>query len=152
MQLLTYTDYALRILLHLGNNGDGPVSAPSIAAAHGISVDHIAKAAKALTRQGLLHSTRGVGGGVQLAVPARDIVIGRVVRRFEAERGPVECLRGGGSLCVIEPTCRLKHAFHRAEQAFYAELDGLTLADLLADGPPANPAPRLKSKRRRKAA
>jgi Rrf2 family nitric oxide-sensitive transcriptional repressor len=135
VQLLTYTDYALRVLLYVGSHADAPVASASIATAYGISVDHVAKAAKALTRHGLLRATRGVGGGVQLAKPARAIRLGHVVRLFEQERGPVECMRSGGARCAIERACRLRGAFQRAEEAFYRELDAYSLADLVSNGP-----------------
>jgi Rrf2 family transcriptional regulator, nitric oxide-sensitive transcriptional repressor len=135
VQLLVYTDYALRVLLYVGAHEDAPVPASEIAGAYGISLDHVAKAAKALTRHGWLRATRGIGGGVQLAKPASEIRIGAVVRLFEQGRGPVECLREGGSPCKIEPACRLRRAFERAEQAFYRELDACSLADLLQNRP-----------------
>jgi Rrf2 family nitric oxide-sensitive transcriptional repressor len=130
VQLLLYTDYALRVLIYVGTHPEAPVPAPAIAAAYGISVDHVAKAAKALTRHGLLRATRGVRGGVELAKSARDIRLGDVVRLFETARGPVECMRAEGAPCRIEPGCRLRRVFQRAEAAFYRELDGCTLEDL----------------------
>lgn len=136
MQLLLYTDYALRVLLYAGAHPGVPVSTPVIARAYGISNDHVAKAAKALTRHGILRATRGAGGGVQLARPPAEIGVGAVVRLFEQNRGPVVCLRDQGDRdCVIEPACVLRRAFERAEAAFYRELDGYTLADLLDNRP-----------------
>lgn len=135
MQLLMLTDYALRVLLHLGAHAGGPVATSTIARAYGISVDHVAKAAKVLTREGLLRATRGVGGGVQLAKAPREIRLGDVVRMFEVERGPVACMREGGERCRIERACLLRGAFQNAEAAFYRELDAYSLADLLDNGP-----------------
>jgi len=135
VQLLLYTDYALRVLIYVGTHPDAPVGAPTIADVYGISVDHVAKAAKALTRHGLLRATRGVRGGVQLAKEARDIRVGDVVRLFETDRGPVECLRAGGAPCKIEPGCRLRRVFQRAEAAFYRELDACSLEDLFQNRP-----------------
>jgi Rrf2 family nitric oxide-sensitive transcriptional repressor len=136
VQLLVYTDYALRILLHAGAHHPGPpVSAAEIAAAHGISVDHVAKAAKALTRQGWLRATRGAGGGVQLARAPREIRIGEVVRLFESGRGPVACLQSDGDPCRVRPACRLRGLFERAQAAFFRELDGETLEDMLEARP-----------------
>lgn len=135
MHLMTLTDYALRVLLYVGAHDERPVAASAIADAYGISVDHVAKAAKALTRHRLLRGTRGVGGGVQLARPAREIRVGHVVRLFEEGRGPVECMREGSSSCAIERACRLRGAFQRAEDAFYRELDAHTLEDLIANRP-----------------
>jgi Rrf2 family nitric oxide-sensitive transcriptional repressor len=131
MQLLLYTDYALRILIFLGVHPDGPVPAGVIARAYGISGDHVAKAAKALTRLGLLRATRGARGGVRLARPPAEIRLAEVVRSFEAGRAPVACLREGEDPCPIEPACRLKTVLRRAQQAFYRELEGHTLAELV---------------------
>jgi Rrf2 family nitric oxide-sensitive transcriptional repressor len=134
MQLLRYTDYALRALLYVGAHPGRPVPAATIAAAYGISVDHVSKATKALTRARLLSARRGGGGGVELARPASEIQIGAVVRLFERGRGSVECLREGGT-CRITPACRLRDAFMRAEEAFLAELDRYTLAEMLDNAP-----------------
>jgi Rrf2 family nitric oxide-sensitive transcriptional repressor len=136
MQLLRYTDYALRALIYLGAHPEETVSSATIAQAYGISEDHVAKATKALTRAGLLRATRGPGGGVALAVPPSKIRIGEVVRAFEAGRGVVACLGDQAPACRIAPACRLKGAMHRAQEAFFAELDRHTLADLVAEAPP----------------
>jgi Rrf2 family nitric oxide-sensitive transcriptional repressor len=135
VQLLVYTDYALRVLIYAATHPGDPVPASAIADAYGISADHVAKAAKALTRHGLLRATRGVGGGVQLARAPNEIRVGEVVRLFESGRGAVACLQSGGPPCKIEPACRLRRAFERAEAAFHRELDEVTLADLTAGGP-----------------
>jgi Rrf2 family nitric oxide-sensitive transcriptional repressor len=149
VQLLLYTDYALRVLIYAATHPGDPVAAAAIAGAYGISPDHVAKAAKALTRHGFLRSSRGVGGGVQLGRPAREITVGKVVRLFETGRGAVACLQADGAPCKIEPACRLRRAFERAEAAFYRELDAVTLEDvvqgrsaivqLLASRTPARP-------------
>jgi Rrf2 family nitric oxide-sensitive transcriptional repressor len=138
VQLLVYTDYALRVLLYLGARPGTPTPASEIARAYAISTDHVSKAAKTLTRHGLLRSARGAGGGVQLARDPAEIRVGDVVRLFEGERGPVSCLRAHarGDACAIEPACKLREALRRAQAAFYRELDAHTLADLLEDRQP----------------
>ncbi len=130
MRFLLSTDYALRVLLYVGAHPGGPVPTSTIAAAYGVSVDHVAKTAKALTREGLLRATRGAGGGLELAIAPDGIRVGDVVRMFEPGQGVVDCLRGGAP-CRIERGCRLRNVLARAEAAFYRELDGWTLADLL---------------------
>lgn len=132
MQVLTYTDYALRVLIYVGTHSEAPAPASAIARAYQISPDHVAKAAKALTRSGVLRAARGAGGGLTLARPAAEIRIGEIVRAFERGRGPVECFREGAPTCQIVSGCRLRGVFARAAEAFYEELDRHTLADLLA--------------------
>jgi Rrf2 family nitric oxide-sensitive transcriptional repressor len=135
MQVLRYTDYALRALIYVAVHPDTPVSAATIAGAYRISVDHVAKATKALTRAGLLRATRGAAGGVELARPAAKIRLGAVVRLFEQGRGAVECLRDTAASCKIETSCRLRGVFVQAEAAFLAELDRHTLADIVENRP-----------------
>lgn len=135
MQLTLYTDYALRVLIYVGSHPGEPISASRIAEAYAISGDHVAKAAKNLTRAGLLRATRGAHGGVELAQAACDIRVGQVVRLFEGDRGLLECLSHTPASCKIAPACRLKRALKRAEDAFFFELDQVTLADVLENRP-----------------
>lgn len=135
MQLLMYSDYALRALIYIASHPDEPIPASRIARAYDISPDHVAKATKMLTREGWLRARRGAGGGVELARPAADISIGAIVRLFEGEQGLVDCLSPKPTTCRIAPVCRLKRALQRAERAFYEELDRCTLADLIDNRP-----------------
>ncbi len=135
MQLRMYTDYALRVLVYAGTHPSRPVSAFAIAQAYGISTDHVAKASKALTREQLLHATRGARGGVQLARPASEIQIGTVVRLFEGNREVVDCDGATAQPCRIAASCRLRGMFAEAEEAFYAVLDRYTLADVVQNRP-----------------
>lgn len=145
MQLRMYTDYALRALIYVGAHDGSPVPASAIAAAYGISVNHVAKATKALTRAGLLRATRGVAGGVELNRPASEIVIGHVVRMMEGEEELVACVAPGAS-CKISSACQLRRSLATARDAFFESLDGTTLADLLPNRPQLvrllRPAPR----------
>jgi Rrf2 family nitric oxide-sensitive transcriptional repressor len=135
MQVLKYTDYALRVLMYLGASPEAPIPAAQVAAAYGISPDHVAKAAKGLVQLGVVKGARGAGGGLMLALPPEQIRIGAVVRRFEARRGPVECFRTEPPECRIASGCLLRGAFERAAEAFYRELDRHSLADLLQNRP-----------------
>lgn len=130
-----YTDYALRALVYVGTQPAGPVPAATIARAYGISADHVAKATKALTREGFLRATRGNGGGVELAKPASAIRIGAVVRIFENDEHLVDCHGEVSTPCRIAPSCALRRAFEKAQDAFFAELDRYTLADVLQSRP-----------------
>ncbi len=135
MQLTLYTDYALRTLIYVASHPGEPISSARIAEAFEISPDHVAKAAKSLTRAGYLRAKRGAHGGVELAQAACDIRIGEVARLFEGPAGVLECIRTPPGNCKISPACRLKRVLKRAEEAFFAELDQVTLADMLENRP-----------------
>ena len=71
----------------------------------------------------------GRGGGLRLALPPGEIVVGAVVRQTEDDLALVECF--GGGACAITAPCRLRRVLGEALAAFLAVLDRYTLADLL---------------------
>jgi Rrf2 family nitric oxide-sensitive transcriptional repressor len=66
-----------------------------------------------------------------LAAEPERIRLGWLVRQLEADQPLVECFRADGGACTLHPGCRLRGMFGRAQDAFYASLDGHTLADCL---------------------
>lgn len=126
MRLTRYTDYALRVLMYAGTRGDRVSTIAEIASAYGISRDHLMKVVQELGRAGYLRNVRGRFGGILLAKPANEIIVGEVVRHAEADFELVEC-----SACVIAPACGLTGALREALDAFMKVLDSYTLDDLL---------------------
>ncbi|WP_132251781.1 Rrf2 family transcriptional regulator [Methylobacterium segetis] len=130
MRLTRYTDYALRTLIYVGLHEPRQSSIAEIARAYGISENHLTKVVHQLGRLGLIRTIRGRGGGLRLARPPAEIVVGAVVRQTEDDLALVECFAGGA--CTITAPCRLRRALGEALAAFLAVLDRYTLADLLA--------------------
>lgn len=131
MRLTVHTDYALRVLIYLAIRPDERVPTASIAEAYQISLHHLHKVVRALGDLGVVKLQRGGGGGVELARSPDDISVGEVVRALDDEDGLVECFRAETDACAISPACALKGALRRAEEAFYAELDAVTLAAIV---------------------
>ena len=129
MRLTRYTDYALRTLIYVGLHEPRQSSIAEIARAYGISESHLTKVVHQLGRLGLIHTTRGRGGGLRLAKRPAEIVVGAVVRQTEEDLALVECFASGA--CAITAPCRLRRALSEALAAFLGVLDGYTLADLL---------------------
>ncbi|HUY03204.1 MAG TPA: Rrf2 family transcriptional regulator [Rhodocyclaceae bacterium] len=131
MRLTTFSDYTLRVLMYLAIDPEQLATIPAIAAAYGISENHLMKVVHQLARAGVLESTRGKGGGIRLARPPEEIHLGQVVRMSEGTAPIVECLGEGESACCIAPACRLSGVLVRAFNALYDVLDEYTLADLV---------------------
>jgi Rrf2 family nitric oxide-sensitive transcriptional repressor len=130
MKLTTFTDYSLRVLIYLAVDTSRGATIAQIAAAFGISENHLVKVIHFLGRQGWINTVRGKGGGIQLAVPPEQINVGSVVRDTEGAALPAECFSEDGGRCIITGCCRLKGVLGGAIKAFYDELDRHTLADL----------------------
>jgi Rrf2 family nitric oxide-sensitive transcriptional repressor len=136
MRLSEYTDYTLRVLMYCAAHPQALVTIGELAEHHRLSKNHLMKVVNDLARQGLLETTRGRGGGLRLLKAPEAIRIGDVVRASETDFRLVECFGPRTNVCTLTPSCRLKHLFDAALQAYFMELDGATLADMVASGPP----------------
>ena len=133
MRLTSFTDYSLRVLIYLGAHRDDQRLATigDIAAAYGISDNHLMKVVHHLAKEGYVETTRGKGGGMRLARAPERINVGAVVRGTEEDFALVECFQEGNRDCPIIPACVLPPILERALGAFFRELDAQSLADLL---------------------
>lgn len=131
MHLNLHTDFGLRVLLYLAASPEGTASAPDVAEAYGISLNHLRKVVQALSHGGYVQTTRGRTGGIALARRPDEIVIGQVVRALEPDFRLVECFEPKTNQCVVTSGCSLAHAIGDAQKAFLGVLDGYTLADVV---------------------
>lgn len=131
MRLTIRANLAMRILMQCAIHGQGLIRAADVARACNASENHIAQVVSRLAGAGFLRTTRGRGGGIALARPAGRIPVGAVLRLIESEVPLAECMAGDGNTCPLTPACRLRGALLRAQEAFYRELDTVTLDDLV---------------------
>jgi Rrf2 family transcriptional regulator, nitric oxide-sensitive transcriptional repressor len=133
MKLLASTDYALRILMLLAElKGEDKVSVDRLAQRlGGLSTNHLHKIVQNLTALGIVETSRGVGGGVRLAVAPELVVLGKVIRQLEADQSLVVCFNEADMACTLLPACRLRGLLAHAQNAFYAALETSTLADCI---------------------
>lgn len=131
MRLTTYTDYALRLLMYVALKNDGLATISEVAAAYGISKNHLMKVAYQLGLAGYVETVRGRSGGLRLAKPTKAIGLGDVVRDTEQDMALVPCFDPADKTCVIGPCCTLRSALGEASAAFLDVLDNYSLADLV---------------------
>ncbi len=129
MKLTYRTDYALRVLIYLMNRPGQKVTTREMAEFYGISLNHLTKVAKALTRAGWLKTERGASGGLMLAPHTADTRLGEIVRLTETAE-VVECFTPKTNTCPITARCELKPILYKAQSAFYSVLDAHTVRDL----------------------
>ncbi len=137
MRLTDYTDYALRLLMHLGIHPGQIITVREIATVHGISHNHLTKIAHQLGVLGVLDTLRGRAGGIRLARPPEHIMLGAVIRMTEPDFNMVECFSEADSTCVLAGRCKLKSVLADATDAFLQRLDQIPLSALLDTATPA---------------
>jgi Rrf2 family nitric oxide-sensitive transcriptional repressor len=132
MRLTQYTDYGLRLLIYLSTAPERSASVREVAEAFDISRPHLNKVALELSKNGVVKSRRGRGGGLKLASPPDRIVLGTIIRLLEPDFHFVECMRPDNQ-CVITPACKLREICKQAQEAVIGVFDRYTLGDLLRD-------------------
>lgn len=128
MRLTRYTDYSLRVLIHLALNDDRLCSIGEISRTYDVSHNHLMKVVNALAHDGFIETVRGRAGGMRLARPANRISVGEVVRRTEEGLELADC-----SGCALAPACGLTGVLAEGMRAMMGVFDSYTVADLLTD-------------------
>lgn len=131
MRLTTRTNLAARILMACAVNEGVTVRTAEIAAKCNASTHHLLQVVNLLHSNGFVETIRGRSGGLRLARSMDQISIGAVFRVFEAGVPFAECFDEDTNTCPLSATCRLRTYISRALEAFYHELDMVTLADLV---------------------
>lgn len=131
MRITKRTNLAMRVLMFCGVNGGRLVTNAEIAARCNTSENHLAQVINQLGQLGYLHTQRGRHGGLRLARPMTQIVVGEVFRDIETGVALAECFADIDNSCPLTKACYLRIAIADAVHAFYAHLDGITLDALV---------------------
>ncbi|TWU22030.1 HTH-type transcriptional repressor NsrR [Novipirellula galeiformis] len=129
MKLTTQTDYALRTLMFLATR-TSRTKVAEVASLFGISVNHVAKVVNLLVRFGYIRSTRGIGGGIELALQPEEIPLGKLIEQVEGNMNLLGCV-GSDDSCAIHSFCKLRGVLAEAERVQLEYLNSVTLADVV---------------------
>lgn len=114
------TEYALRAVVWLAANPEKPLTAQQIAEATRVPAGYLAKVLQGLSRAGLLHSQRGLGGGFTLARSPASLTMWEVVQAVDPLKRIHQCPLGfeahGQELCLLHR--QLDDAIASIEKAF----------------------------------
>ncbi|GAA4367156.1 RrF2 family transcriptional regulator [Paeniglutamicibacter cryotolerans] len=133
MKLNAFADVCLRTLMLLGSRVETQLTTREIAEQIDIPYNHVSKAVLDLRNAGALEVTRGRLGGSRITEAGLDLSVGALLRRLDGHQDLVDCVTADGRSCPLLAGCRLRSALSRARQAFYAELDPLTVRELTSN-------------------
>ena len=129
MQLTRFTDLGLRVVMHLvATPAESMPSTRTIADRLDLSYAHTTKVVARLGELGVVTTRRGRGGGLTITELGRTASLGWLTRALEGEEEVVEC--EGAKPCPMRGGCSLRSRLRAAQDAFYAALDDVTIADL----------------------
>ncbi len=122
--------YAVRAIIHLADSEDGGlVRVDDMAAALDVPRNYLSKILHTLARAGVLHSTRGPGGGFGLAVPARELRLLDIVKHFDPMGEGRTCLLGRATCSDTDPCAAHQH-WEAASREFRSFFQDTTIGDL----------------------
>ena len=131
MHLTTFADLGLRSMMILGDLPEGQrLTISALAQATNASDNHLARVTAKLVDMGMVTSVRGRNGGVYLPDTARGASVGQILRELEGPGEVVDC-EGNKPCPVASRNCALRHRLAAAREAFFVELDGDTIEDLV---------------------
>lgn len=132
MQITRQADYATRTILHLARIGKNErVATSQVAKEQKIPPAFLVKIISQLSIAGILHTSRGIRGGVKLAREPKKITLLEVI---EAIDGPIqlnECVDAKG-VCSFEETCPMMSVWSDAQNKLLAKLKKTNFAQLIA--------------------
>ncbi len=124
-------EYALRAVVHLASQAPAAQTTDQIAKATRVPKAYLSKVIQGLCQAKIVHSKRGIGGGVVLVKNPSELNILEVVNAVDPIRRIRECPLGleahGVHLCPLHK--RLDNALAMVEDAFRQT----TLAQILAE-------------------
>ena len=124
--------HALRIMLELAEHyGDDFIPMKDMAQRQGISKGYIAQIMPILSKNGLVDSIHGKGGGYRLARPPRECTVGEILHLTEESLAPVSCLQCDAAPCERAAHCKTLPVWRKMEAITNAYIDSLTLQDIL---------------------
>jgi Rrf2 family protein len=142
MRLSSMADYAVVIMAAAsrhcgcairetgGENLRVRLSAGQLAKETGLPAPTVQKLVSRLVSGGLLHSTRGAGGGIRLARPAAAITLADIVEAVEGPIAMTACLEEGRHDCTLEDACSVRGHWPIVNEVLRVALAGVPLTRL----------------------
>ena len=127
MKLSTKARYSTRALLDLARHQrEEPIPLKDIVQRQEISLNYLGHLKTPFIVAGIVRSSRGSAGGVQLARPPRDIKLSEVIRLVKGSKFPVECV-DNPKVCPRSELCATRDVWIVMERALSKVLSSITL-------------------------
>jgi len=132
MRISTKGDYGVRALVDLAlHSEDGPVLRADVARRQHVPEAYLDHLLAQLRRDGFVRSTRGPGGGHQLARPAEEICLLHIIESLEGSIAPLACLEDAPAGGDTE-ACAQQWVWREIYDYTRTRLASVSIADLAA--------------------
>lgn len=134
MKISTRGRYAVRVMLDLAEHDSGAyIPLMDIARRQEISEKYLESIVSVLSKNHLVISLRGKGGGYRLAKKPVEYTVGSILRAAEGSLAPAACLEEGEPPCSRLSVCKTRRMWEGLYRQINEYFDNITLKDLLED-------------------
>ena len=130
-RLTRLTDYAVVMLGQMSSHQERVMTAPQLAEETGLPLPTVAKILGLLSRQGLITSLRGAGGGYISHQDATEITVADIIQTIEGPIALTACVEGATDKCSVETMCPMRGNWNMVNQVVADALKTVTLADMI---------------------
>jgi Rrf2 family protein len=130
MQISMAGKYAIRAMMYLASLDPKTITQINdLSERWGIPEKYLRKIIPQLARAGLIYSRRGMGGGIVLARPSKDISFLEVIEAVEGKIFLNKCLMSP-DMCERSPWCSANRVWHEAQESMKRVLASKNLEEL----------------------
>ena len=134
MRITHEADYAVRIAYVLASENK-MLPARDISEKSGVTLRFALKSLRKLAADGIVVSYKGSCGGYELAVPPKELSLGRLIECID---GPLEishCLSEGFDCTRVKDKriCQFRRVFSEISTDLRSKLNGLTLSQFISE-------------------
>lgn len=134
MKISTKGRYAIRVMIDLAEHNNGEfITLMDIANRQEISEKYLEAIVSILSKNDLLISLRGKGGGYKLAREPEKYTVLSILSLTEGSLAPVACLENDLNSCARASQCKTLSMWEGLDQLIHDYLEGISIADLLDD-------------------
>ncbi len=125
------TDYGIVLMSYMASHRGRAHNAVEVAGEAHLPAPTVSKLLRALAREGLLESQRGVKGGYVLARDPQQISVADIITALEGPIAVTACSSGDADPdCEHELMCPVRGHWNQINRAIRAALEGISLAEM----------------------
>ncbi|WP_099467697.1 RrF2 family transcriptional regulator [Konateibacter massiliensis] len=134
MKISTKGRYAIRVMIDLAEHNSGDfITLMDIAERQEISEKYLEAIVSILSKNELLISLRGKGGGYKLAKAPEEYTVGSILELTEGSLAPVACLDKQPNSCERASKCKTLEMWEGLNELIHNYFENITIADLLGE-------------------
>lgn len=130
LRMTRQADYAIVLLSYFAHHRNVGYAASNLAGKVHLPLPIVSKILKALAREGLIESQRGVHGGYRLTRSPDQISVAEIITAIEGPIAITECTTESPVQCDLAAMCAVRANWQTINRVVLSALQGVSLAQM----------------------